>query len=200
MDTVWAGAPIQALNNVVLGAGAISGPNDLSASFRALYDDTNLYLLVDVTDDNLVHDSPLWYDDDSVALMIDGDYSRGASYDGANDFELGFRWDDLTIAAGTNSAPVPAGAEFEIVETDAGYRLEVKLPLAELGITPGYGRLFGLDVHVDDDDGGVRRCRDSLVGHGRQQSAVSVRSSGRAGLKAPRRCMCVQPPKERGCS
>ncbi len=98
VDTVWAGAPIQALNNVVLGAGAISGPDDLSASFRALYDDTNLYLLVGVTDDNLVHDSLLWDDDDSVALMIDGNYSRGASYDGANDFELGFRWNDLTIA------------------------------------------------------------------------------------------------------
>ena len=154
VDTVWAGATIQALNNVVLGAGAISGPDDLSASFRALYDDTNLYLLVGVTDDNLVHDSLLWDDDDSVALMIDGDYSRGASYDGANDFELGFRWNDLTIARGANSAPVPAGADFEIVETDGGYRLEVKLPLAELGITPGYGRLFGLDVHVGDDDGG----------------------------------------------
>ena len=157
VDTVWAGAPIQALNNVVLGAGAISGPDDLSASFRALYDDTNLYLLVGVTDDNLVHDSLLWDDDDSVALMIDGNYSRGASYDGANDFELGFRWNDLTIARGANSAPVPAGADFEIVETDGGYRLEIKLPLAELGITPGYGRLFGLDVHVgDDDDGGLR--------------------------------------------
>ena len=157
VDTVWAGAPIQALNNVVLGAGAISGPDDLSASFRALYDDTNLYLLVGVTDDNLVHDGLLWDDDDGVALMIDGDYSRGASYDGANDFELGFRWNDLTIATGTDSAPVPAGAEFAIVETDGGYRLEVKLPLAKLGITPGYGRLFGLDVHInDDDDGGPR--------------------------------------------
>ena len=157
VDTVWAGAPIQALNNIILGAGAISGPNDLSASFRALYDDTNLYLLVDVTDDNLGQDSPLWYDDDSVVLMIDGDYSRGAPYDGVNDFELGFRWNDLTIAGGANSAPIPSGAIFKLVATSAGYRLEIKLPLAELGITPGYGRLFGLDVHVcDDDDGGVR--------------------------------------------
>ena len=157
VDAAWAGAPVQALKNVIFGAGTISDPNDLSANFRTLYDDTNLYLLVNVTDDRLINDSPLWSDDDGVEIMIDGDYSRGASYDGANDFELGFRWNDLTIAAGTNSAPVPAGADFEIVETDGGYRLEVKLPLAELGITPGYGRLFGLDVHVgDDDDGGPR--------------------------------------------
>ena len=87
-------------------------PSDLSASFRALYDDTNLYVLVDVTDDSLVNDSLHWYDDDCVEIMIDGDYSRGASYDGVNDFELGFRWNDLTITAGANSAPVPAGAKF----------------------------------------------------------------------------------------
>ncbi len=156
-DANWAGAPIQALDNVLLGAGTISNTNDLSATFRALYDDTNLYVLAEVTDDRRVNDSVNWYDDDCVEILIDGDYSRGASYDGANDFELGFCWDDPTIAAGPNSAPVPAGAEFEIAEADGGYRLEVKLPLAGLGITPGYGRLFGLDVQVcDDDDGGAR--------------------------------------------
>ena len=39
-------------NNVVLGA--VSNASDLSASYRALYDDTNLYVLVDVTDDVVI--------------------------------------------------------------------------------------------------------------------------------------------------
>ena len=39
--------------------------------------------------------------------MIDGDYSRGTAYDGVNDFEFGYRWNDLTITRGANSAPVP---------------------------------------------------------------------------------------------
>ena len=111
-------------------------------------------MLVDVTDDRLVKDSALWYEDDGVTLLIDGDYSRGAAYDGANDFELGFRWNDPAIGRGTNSAPVPAGVTFAMTATANGYRLEVKAPLAQLGIAAGYGRLFGLDVQVNDDDEG----------------------------------------------
>ena len=157
VDAAWAGTAVQTLNNIVLGATTVSGPNDLSASYRALYDDTNLYLLVDVTDDVLEKDSSVWYDDDTVEIMIDGNYSRGTIYDGENDFEMGFRWNDELITRGANSAPNPPGAQFKIVGIGTGYRLEVKLPLAELGISSAHGRLFGLDVHVcDDDDGGAR--------------------------------------------
>jgi hypothetical protein len=41
-----------------------------------------------------------------------------------------------------------------IAATGAGYRLAVKLPLAGLDITPDYGQLFGLAVHVGEDDNG----------------------------------------------
>ena len=95
-----------------LGTITVSGPDDLSASYRTLYNDTNLYVLVDVTDDGVMHDSPLWYDDDGVEIMIDGDYSRGASYDGTNDFELGFRWNDLTITARYELRTGSRGARF----------------------------------------------------------------------------------------
>ena len=39
-----------------------------------------------------------------------------------------------------------------MVATGTGYRLEVELPLAELGLAAGYGQLFGLDVQANDDD------------------------------------------------
>lgn len=156
-DLAWNGASPYALDHILAGEATISNSDDLSANFRTLYDGAALYLFAEVTDDTLVNDSTSWTADDCVVILIDGDYSRGASYDGANDFELGICWNDATITAGANSAPVPAGADFEIAPTDRGYRLEVMLPLAELGITPGYGRLFGLDVQVcDDDDGGIR--------------------------------------------
>jgi len=155
-DDAWSRAAVESINNVVLGT--ISNASDLSASYRALYDDTNLYFMVDVSDDVVMSGaSPDWYDDDSVEIMIDGDYSRGTAYDGVNDFELGFRWNDLTIARGASSAPIPPGAEFKIVGTGTGYRLDVKLPIAQLGIAPTYGRLFGLDVHVNDADNGSGR-------------------------------------------
>lgn len=154
LDSAWDTAPGQALDNVLFGGGAIAGSEDLSASYRMLYDDTHLYVLVSVTDDALVNDSPSRDDDDCVALMLDGDYSRGASYDEINDLDLGFCWNETAIAPSADSAPVPPGAEFQIVETVQGYRVEIKLPLDEVGIIPGYGGLFGLDIHVNDDDDG----------------------------------------------
>lgn len=153
-DPDWDKASVQAIDHVLFGEGAIGGSGDLSASYQTLYDDAYLYVLASVTDDMLVNDSTSPADDDCVVLLIDGDYSRGAIYDESNDFDLGFCWGEAVIAAGANSAPVPTGSDFQIVATTGGYNVEIKLPLAETGITPGFGGLFGLDVHVCDDDGG----------------------------------------------
>lgn len=154
LDAAWDAAPGQAIDNVLFGEGAIGGSGDLSAGFRMLYDDTHLYVLASVTDDTLVNDSSSNDDDDCVVLLIDGDFSRGTIYDGSNDFDLGFCWDDETVSAGANSAPVPEDLDFQILAMTGGYRVQIRLPLAETGIIPGYGGLFGLDVHVRDDDGG----------------------------------------------
>jgi hypothetical protein len=156
-------ATVQPLGHKLLGAETISGETDLSGNVKALWDtgaasgSDNLYLLISVMDDQKINDSATWTDDDSVTVLIDGDDSRGASYDGANDFELGFRWNDATIHPGANSAAVPAGTTFSMVATGAGYRLTVKMPLAGLRIAAGYGRPFGLDVQGNDDDDGGNR-------------------------------------------
>jgi hypothetical protein len=155
IDAAWAGASQEPFVNTVLGS--VSNTADLSGRYRALYDDANLYLLVEVTDEKLIRDSTTWYHDDCIEVMIDGDFSRGTAYDGVNDFELGWRWNDSAITPGVNSAPVPPGVTFSIVSTGSGWLLETALPLSGLGIQPGYGRLFGLDVHVNDDDTGGDR-------------------------------------------
>ena len=54
-DAVWSAAPRYKLTNVIYSP--LSSPNDLSADFRAMWDENNLYLLVDVTDDVLVNDT-----------------------------------------------------------------------------------------------------------------------------------------------
>ena len=50
-----------------------TSPDDLSAEFRALWDETNLFVRVDVTDDVLRHDSgpAKYYEDDCVEIFID---------------------------------------------------------------------------------------------------------------------------------
>ena len=58
---------------------------------------------------------------------------------------------------GSNSAPVPAGAQARLVAGGAGYVMEIVIPMSQLGITVANGRQFGLEMQInDDDDGGDR--------------------------------------------
>src|SRR5215467_6006608 len=52
-------------------------PADSSFTIYALYDDNNLYVAVDVTDDIVICDGPVPYLDDDVEVMIDGDRQPG---------------------------------------------------------------------------------------------------------------------------
>ncbi|MEI2688265.1 MAG: sugar-binding protein [Anaerolineae bacterium] len=158
VDALWAGANSYTIANTTVGSAVPA--SDLSGSFRALHDATNLYLLVEITDQALINDSGAgWYHDDTVEVFIDGDYSRSATaYDGVNDFQLAVRYaDGNVVIQGANSAPVPAGAQARFAAATGGYVLELTLPLAQIGVTPTAGYLLGLEVQVnDDDDGGDR--------------------------------------------
>ena len=155
-EPLWAQATAQPIDQRLFGATVTA--SDLSASYRALYDATSLYLLVEVNDDVQMADSgEEWYQDDTVELYIDGDQSRGESYDGVNDFQLGFHWQDSTVQQGTHSVAPPSGIHFQLVATTVGYRLEAALPLTQLGVASTPATNFGLELHViDDDDGGER--------------------------------------------
>lgn len=196
-DAIWDGAPAHPIGNLIGGGSAIAA-GGATGDYRVFYDDTNLYLLVRVTDDNLVNDSEQWSDDDSVGILIDGDYSRGATYDGVNDFELGFRWNDTVVRQGASSAAVPAGVTFVITSTGDGYLLEARLPLAGLGIVPGYGRLFGLDVWVnDDDDGATRDARWAWWATG-QGNPPLPNAFGAGALEGPQTTQATIAPQDTG--
>jgi tetratricopeptide (TPR) repeat protein len=167
VDDVWAGAKSYDLANNLYEP--VSGPADCSASFQALYDDDNLYILVDVNDDALVHDSPEFYSDDCVEIFIDADNGKADSY-GKNDHAYYFVWDATAPVMGKSQQPVNDGTQFAFARTDKGYRLEVQFAWATLKAKPSPGGLFGLDVHVNDDDNGGER-DSKLTWHGKQDNA-----------------------------
>ena len=160
----WTTSTEYGVGNVLLDAGtAPADANDLSGTWRTLWDDTNLYVYVDVTDDILTNDSVNPWDDDSIEIYIDGDNSKTTSYDFANDIQYVFGWNDVAVVApeGYNS---PAGRTdqvvFSMVNTGTGYRLEAAIPWAEIFGTPtvpSAGDLVGIEVHVNDDDTGGAR-------------------------------------------
>ncbi|MBN2138026.1 MAG: DUF1349 domain-containing protein [Sedimentisphaerales bacterium] len=156
VDSIWSAVPAYSISNVVVGS--IKSSSDLSGSWQALWDSSNIYYFIDITDDKLRNNSGTsWWDDDTIEIMIDADNNKGGAYDGVNDFQYGFRWDDSTIHTGAYSVDDTTGVDFDMVSKSGGYRLEVSIPWSTLGVTPSMGNLIGVEIYVDDDDNAHER-------------------------------------------
>jgi hypothetical protein len=153
-ENAWAGVPSHTIEHVTYAPA--SSDADLSARFKAMYDKEALYILVDVTDDQLRSDSAEFWLDDGVEVFIDADNSKSDVY-GENDYQYHFDWDSSSPAVGEAHHNKTAGVQYAFARTDDGYRLEAKFPWSMLGAVPNAGTRIGLDIHVnDDDDGGDR--------------------------------------------
>jgi hypothetical protein len=125
-----------------------------------LWDWEYLYVLVDVNDEVLNSDAApadSWQDD-SVEFYIDGDNSKGGSTDD-NDFQYRFRWNTVEEPATEyfHSPESLEGVEFVVAATDSGYLVEIGIPwMSVIGGPPAGGQLMGIDVFINDDDGGDR--------------------------------------------
>jgi hypothetical protein len=149
VDGLWAGASTQ--NIVPQG-----DPANASGSWKALYDSENLYVIVDISDDSLLNDSAASYLDDSVEFYFDGGNTKdGPPLSGDNrQYTFGWTTDEIQ---GTNTQI--EGVEHAQVDTDTGWRIEIKLPWMSLqGAEPQARDLIGIDCfYNDDDDGGDSR-------------------------------------------
>ncbi|HEY4180411.1 MAG TPA: sugar-binding protein [Kofleriaceae bacterium] len=126
--------------------GTSSGDADVSAQFATTTDDTNLYVLVEVTDDAVVTDSATDLSiDDSVELYLDGTHARGASF-GAHDFQLTV--DASGRIGGTTADAIQFTSATKI--TDSGYVVEYAVPLA--AISASANSTIGFDIAINDND------------------------------------------------
>lgn len=171
-DHAWLGGPPvthfsgslrRDARKVLLGE-AVS-PDDLALEWQASWSEASLRLRVTVRDDVLVRDSAEPWEDDSFEIYLDPDFSRGATYDGRNDYQLVFRLDDPTPYLGVNAPARTDGIEVNTTASGTPYHVtEVKIPWALLGVSPVAGQQIGIDVHVnDDDDGGARDTKRSAL-------------------------------------
>ncbi len=149
IDAVWSIAPVKSISNVTIGGL----PAGYSGQWRALYDSTNLYLLVQVNDATLINNGgTAWWNSDAVEIFIDANNTKGTTYNGINDFQLGFRWNDNTVNTGSNSVTNTTGIRFSMYATGTGYNLEAALPWSTLGTTSAVGKALGMDVALDNSD------------------------------------------------
>jgi len=159
-------------------------PADSSFKIYTLYDDNNLYVAVDVTDDIVICDGPVPYLDDDVEIMIDGDRRPGDAHMAINCGPSnpncpnpvvnneGFK---LTTSVCNQSLTDPSNNPSIIWESKAGLRphgfvVEFRVPLTSINTIdtswfsnpfPGFGfrqpqpgDIIGFNVAVGDDDNG----------------------------------------------
>jgi hypothetical protein len=168
-EDLWSDARQYEISNVIYSKP--SSKDDFSGNFKAMWDKANLYLLVDVADDQLRNDSGSneWWLDDCIEVFVDADNSKSRDY-GDNDYVYYFEWDGANPSMGESKHNQKRDVEFAIARTQEGYQAEIKLPWSTLGTEPSTGTKIGLDVHInDDDDGGERESK--LTWHGKEDDA-----------------------------
>ncbi len=146
-EPLWDSAAVQPLRRLVVQRNEPPAAADLSASFKALQDDENLYLLIEIRDDVRVNTDPRSYHNDGVEVFLDLHNSKAASY-GDGHFQLrAIRGREGVEVERGEAGPGIRAAQAEI---EGGYVVEMAVPWQALG---GRGeRFLGLDVHVNDND------------------------------------------------
>ncbi len=127
------------------------GTDGATATARALWDENNIYVLVEVKDSNLSKASANAYEQDTVEIFIDQNNGKTSYYED-DDIQLRVNFD--------NEVTVTDGRSADIYETAAkktadGYIVEARIPCA-IGEFK-QGQVIGYDVQINDDNGEGKR-------------------------------------------
>jgi hypothetical protein len=169
------------VRNVVYGAGARSGEEDLSATVMVGWDSTYLYLGARVNDDRYVQEARgvNLFKGDSLEMLLDadlaGDFNVGSL--NADDYQLGispgspypgespeaYLWYPSSRQGGRPEVRIAARAR------EGGYDVEAAVPWSLFGVAPVSGGAYGFAFSVSDNDSVGEQVQESMV------STVSTR-------------------------
>ena len=161
----------------VWGAKNWKDQADLEGAFGAVWDNTNLYISVKVTDDsyNQRQSGEMLYNGDSVEILIDanlyGDFYVAGL--GGDDFQIGLSAGNVaseinpeafiwfpTGKKGT-STTIKISSVFE--PSNNIYRVEAAIPWSLLGVSPKNGLHLGFAVSVSDNDQAEANGQDTMI-------------------------------------
>jgi hypothetical protein len=144
----------------IIAAG--NGPNNNSVTWGAVWDETNLYLGVQV-EDAVVEGSGNPWDNDAIEYYFDGNNDKDGTYDGDFDTQLiqDF-FSNSTVdtalwikADGVQLTPDQWTAKW--MATSNGYNVELRLSWSGFHFAPGRGRVMGFSMGNNDSDNGIGR-------------------------------------------
>jgi len=124
------------------------GGSDNTASFGVLWDDTYLYIGVNVEDETLCKNGRQGWYDDGVELYIDGNYNQGSTFDEHDRLfvkPVKSYWIQETEERNE-------GVLHQWIETNNGYSMEFAIPWDNFNISPLSGVNIGFNIAINDDD------------------------------------------------
>lgn len=163
VDSVWSNATVLPINRFQM---AWQGANGVS---EVLWDNENLYVLIQVSDSQLDKSSSNPWEQDSIEIFVDENNAKTSSYEeGDGQYRVNFdnetSFNPVRIGEGFKSATKASGN---------GYTVEVKIPFKT--ITPDNNTKIGFDVQINDGKDGARQSAatwNDLTGLGYQDTSV----------------------------
>lgn len=154
----WGSASSYNVNKVT------QGTTENTATFRAMWNNNNLFVAVQVSDNLLVNDSADLFDDDSIEIYIDGLNDKSGPYNSDDkQYVISINKSIVDYGVGITQKSFPVA----ISRTGNGYILEIGIPFSDIGITASDNKIIGFDIGVNDDDnGGIKDGQISWNGDG----------------------------------
>ncbi len=128
-----------------------TGAAKASASARLLWDEQYLYVLADVTDAVLDNSSEVVHEQDSLEVFIDENNHKSDSYE---EDDKQYRVNFVNKQSFNGKQCTAENILSAAVQTDKGYRIEAAYKWTD--ITPAIGGTIGIDLQINDAEGGTR--------------------------------------------
>ena len=144
VDSVWSNAPEMKLETKQMAWSGATG------TAKALWDDNNLYVLVQVKDDKLDKSNPNAWEQDSVEVFVDENNGKTSAFqDDDGQYRVNFE-----NAASFNPEEIAAGFESKVSVSGTNYTVEMKIPFKK--VKPANNAKIGFDAQINDAKDGNR--------------------------------------------
>lgn len=145
VDEVWNDVPELPIDQYQM---AWEGANGAA---KALWDEENLYVLINVSDSQLDKSNDNTWEQDSIEVFLDQNNKKTTSYE-QDDGQYRVNFDNETSF---NPESIAEGFESATKVDGTNYLVEVKIPFT--AITPVNGVQVGFDVQINDGQDGTRQ-------------------------------------------
>lgn len=145
IDAIWSQAQQIAVNRYQTAWQGATGVA------KALWDDENLYVLVQVSDSQLDKSNSNAWEQDSVEVFLDQNNGKTTFYQ-ADDGQYRINFENETSF---NPVSIEQGFESATTVDGTNYIVELKIPLTE--VTPSDNTKLGFDIQINDANNGARQ-------------------------------------------